>query len=591
MNRITYKLIIAFSLYFLNANSQNLYNDWQSIKDREYPKWFLDAKLGIFIHWGVYSVPAWTKREGYSEWFLRGIQLNREHTINFQNRVFGKGFKYKDYAKFFKAELFDPDEWANLFKKAGAKYIVFVSKHHDGYCLWDSKYSQGWNSFDTGPKRDLVGDLKKSIDKTDIKFGLYYSLTEWNNKLHRWYTDKDENIGDYIDNYMVPQFKELVRRYKPYLIFTDGEWRNSAEQLKSKQLISWYYNLLGKDAIVNNRWGSGIDIGFLTPEYSSGLKGVKRPWAEVRSLSRSFAWNRNEPLEDYISVKELVHFFVCAVSNGGGIIINVGPRSDGKIPLIQQDRLLGLGKWLKINGQAIYKSSKWENRTGEFKVERVKRIDSSINFDWVRNKPMYPISEDDFSIKWKSYITAPYSGYFDFILETEQDDESKLWVNKKLLFEIKSNNIKLKNKIYLEKGNRYKIKIEYKENKVNAKLKLYWKYKDLDKHIIPSKYFHYEDDKKGLMGIYESNFQNIAYTTKGKDLYIIIFKLPSNKKIQINDIKIKNISNIKLSLLGYDGNIRYKYRDDSLVIYLDDVDITKILDSPAWSFKVSNAFE
>jgi len=127
--------------------------------------------------------------------------------------------------------LFDPNQWAELFQKAGAKYVVLVSKHHDGYALWPSKYNRNWNSVDTGPKRDIVGELTKAVRKTDLKMGLYYSLPEWNNPLHRWYTDPHDSIANYVETYMIPQFKELVSTYKPTLIFADGEWYSRINQL------------------------------------------------------------------------------------------------------------------------------------------------------------------------------------------------------------------------------------------------------------------------------------------------------------------------------------------------------------------------
>ena len=127
-----------------------------------------------------------------------------------------------------------------------------------------------------------------------------------------------------LNEYMIPQFKELVSEYKPSLIFADGEWYNTAKQWHSAELINWYYNLVGKDAIVNNRWGHGIDVGFLTPEYSAGIKVTDRPWAEVRGIGRSFGLNRNEDLAAYGTSKDLITRFVQTVANGGGMILNVG---------------------------------------------------------------------------------------------------------------------------------------------------------------------------------------------------------------------------------------------------------------------------
>jgi alpha-L-fucosidase len=376
MKRLTIVILLLFA-FQLSSNAQETDQEKliKKLNDRPYPEWFTDAKLGIFIHWGLPSVPAYGGKESYSEWFLRGLQVGDTLRTNFMKRTYGQNSTYKDFAGLFKAELFDPDEWASLFERAGAKYVVFVSKHHDGYSLWPDKYNRNWNSMDTGPKRDIVGELTDAVRKTDLKMGLYYSLAEWNHPLHRWYTDPHDSIGPYVERYMIPQFKDLVSTYKPMVIFADGEWFNSAQQWHSAELIDWYYNLVGSDAIVNNRWGRGIDVGFLTPEYSAGIKVTDRPWTEVRGLGRSFGLNRNETLEAYGTSAELIHRFVQTVANGGGMILNVGPSSDGQIPLIQQERLVQLGNWLDINGAAIYGSTPYRHQGRLFRraMERIYR--------------------------------------------------------------------------------------------------------------------------------------------------------------------------------------------------------------------------
>ncbi|MCB0732656.1 MAG: alpha-L-fucosidase, partial [Ignavibacteriae bacterium] len=171
MKRVDLMFFLMFtitSLYY----SQNKYEpNWESLNSRPYPQWFTDAKLGIFIHWGVSSVPSYSGKEQYAEWFLRGLQLGDTGRVNFQKRVYGEDFTYRDYAPLFKAELFDANEWADIFKRSGAKYITFVSKHHDGYCLWPSKFAPGWNSMDVGPKRDIVGELTSAVRKAGLKMG------------------------------------------------------------------------------------------------------------------------------------------------------------------------------------------------------------------------------------------------------------------------------------------------------------------------------------------------------------------------------------------------------------------------------------
>ena len=147
-----------------------------SLRSRPYPQWFSDAKLGIFVHYGLYSVPSYSGKEQYAEWFYKGLISGDSLRINFQKEVFGEDFRYEDYKHIFKAELFDADAWAELFKRSGAKYVVFTSKHHDGYCMYDSRYAKGWSSATTAPQRDFCKELTDAVRKRDMKMCMYLSL-------------------------------------------------------------------------------------------------------------------------------------------------------------------------------------------------------------------------------------------------------------------------------------------------------------------------------------------------------------------------------------------------------------------------------
>ena len=214
---------------------------------------------------------------------------------------------------------------------------------------------------------------------------------------------------------------------------------------------------MGPDAIVNDRWGAGSDIGFKTPEYSAGLKLTDRPWAEVRGLGRSFGLNRNEALEAYLTPGELVHAFARAVAAGGGMILNVGPGADGQIPLLQQERLLQLGKWLEVNGEAIYGSRPW-TRSGEVREVTLERIDPAIDFDWVRNGPGRPIREDEFTAEWTGFVVPSFSETYTF--EVDADDQMQLWVDGVLLVDPMGYEMKA--------GIPVPIRVEYREEEVNA---------------------------------------------------------------------------------------------------------------------------
>jgi alpha-L-fucosidase len=571
---------------------------WESLNTRSYPAWFNDAKLGIFIHWGLYSVPSWSTKEQYAEWFLRGLMTNDTARINFQKRVFGENFTYEQYKDLFKAELFDANQWADLFQKAGAKYIILVSKHHDGYCLWPSKYAPGWNSMETGPKRNIVGELEKAIRKnTDIKFGLYYSLPEWNSPLYRWGTDPGTKVNEYVEKHMVPQFKELISTYKPSLVFTDGEWDHSAATWKAPELISWYFNTVGDEAIVNNRWGGGSDYGFLTPEYSSGIHSPNRPWAECRGMGRSFGLNRNETIDAYLTPEDLIHFFVMAVANGGGMTLNVGPAADGQIPLLQQERLLQLGSWLKVNGEAIYGSRAF-TKTIEEKDVTVTRVDSTINFDWVRNSPIKGIKEDDFTAKWEGFITPKYSESYRF--EAVADDGIRVWVNNQLVVDQWGNTSTEKEgsvmdrqkgaakggQIKLKAGVKYAIKVEYFESKQNAHAFLYWQSKHQSRQIVPQEALATEISATGdgLKAVYSSKKTTLCYTSNKGNIYAIALEWPEDKLV----LNIPSpASNAKVTLLGRDGVLPWTYENGKMVIDVTGIRYNEVPCQWAWTFKIA----
>lgn len=373
-------IILVFVFLFialLHGFSQKTYQpNWSSIDSRPVPTWFEDAKFGIFIFWGLYSVPAYspTKRdkvgvyEQYAEWYWsRWVTPSKiQHFfIDYHNRVYGKDFKYQDFANQFKAEMFNPDEWAERFKEAGAKYIVLASKHHDGFTLWPSAQSWNWNSVDVGPHRDLCGDLTKSVKASGLHMGFYYSLYEWFNPLYK------SDLGKYVDDHMIPQMKDLVTRYQPDVVYSDGEWDHPSEAWKSTQFLAWLYNEspVKNTVVVNDRWGKETRSkhgGFYTTEYDLVHEGnandtkFEHPWEECRGIAGSFGYNRNEVLEDYSTSEELVHILINKVARGGNLLLNIGPTADGRIPEIMQQRLSDMGAWLKVNSEAIYSTRKWD---------------------------------------------------------------------------------------------------------------------------------------------------------------------------------------------------------------------------------------
>ena len=351
--------------------------NWESLDSRPMPAWYGDAKFGIFIHWGVYSVPAFSAPDSYSEWYWHPLtadqsersernKRNQAATRAFHNRVYGKDFEYKQFAPMFRAELFDPAQWADVFKRSGAKYVVLTSKHHDGFCLFPNEqanktWGRPWNSVDIGPKRDLLGELGDAVRQAGLKMGFYYSLYEWFNPL--WLSDRER----FVDEHMIPQFKDVVTRYKPSIIFSDGEWDMEHEKWKSTELLAWLYNESPSrdEIVINDRWGKGVRHkhgGYYTTEYGAGMKDASHAWEESRGMGMSYGYNRNEPLSNYKSVKELVWVLADLVSRGGNFLLDVGPTADGRIPEIMQDRLIEMGKWLDVNGEAIFGTKTWKRQ-------------------------------------------------------------------------------------------------------------------------------------------------------------------------------------------------------------------------------------
>lgn len=354
--------VCLLSFYFYSP-AQTYQPTWESIDKRPTPKWFKDAKFGIFIHWGVYAVPGWSTKGNYAEWYQQGLQTTDTARQRFHKAKFGER-SYYDLANDFKAELYNPDEWAKIFERSGAKYIVLTSKHHDGFTLWPNQNANKtwgfpWNAKDIGPKRDLLGDLFTAVRKTSVHAGMYYSLYEWFNPL--WKADPKK----YATEHVWPQMKELINTYQPDVFWTDGDWDAPAETWKSQEFLAWLFNesAVKDKVVVNDRWGSGVRFhhgGIFTPEYQPDLDFEDHDWEESRGMGYSYGYNREEDAWDYNSTQSLIIALIDKVSRGGNFLLDIGPDEHGKIPPIMQERLLEIGEWLNINGEAIYNTRRWK---------------------------------------------------------------------------------------------------------------------------------------------------------------------------------------------------------------------------------------
>jgi len=362
--------LLSNFIMFQLGNAQKYESNWASLNQRKIPEWFHQDKFGIFIHWGVYAVPAYApvipnSGYSYSEWYWQRIHEQQKDFKAFHDKNYGKDFLYPQFEKQFKAELYDPKQWAEVFKQSGARYVVLTSKHHEGYALWNSAeadrtWQRPWNAVTGTPKRDLLGDLSAAVKSAGLKMGYYYSLYEWFNPL--WLQDKKR----YVTEHMTPQFKDLVTRYKPSIIFADGEWDLSDTAWKSEELLAWLYNEspVKNEVVVNDRWGKNTRgkntaSTYVTSEYGSGMD-ANVTWEESRGIGHSYGYNRNEQLKDYKTGKELILILTDVVARGGNLLLDIGPTVDGRIPVIMQERLAEIGDWLKPNGEAIYGTTAWK---------------------------------------------------------------------------------------------------------------------------------------------------------------------------------------------------------------------------------------
>ncbi len=344
--------------------------NWNSVNTHTVPKWYEDCKFGIFIHWGIYSVPAfaphtwelgevdskeWFADNPYAEWYYNSLNIGKGPTYEHHMEKYGKDFKYEDFIPMWKAENWDPKQWAEIFKEAGAEYVVLTTKHHDGFCLFPSKYTH-FNSVEMGPKRNITGELTEAVRDAGIRMGLYYSgLIDWQYANDPIFED-DDLFGTasptfaYAD-YSYNQMNELVDDYAPSVFWNDIGWPKQSEEMMP-YFLAHYYNKV-PEGVVNDRFNDRYH-DFLTKEYKSGSVNRKEKWEMCRGMGLSFGYNANEGDDKLISVPDLISLLVGTVANNGNLLLNIGPKADGTIPEEQVKRLKILGAWLKVNHDGIY---------------------------------------------------------------------------------------------------------------------------------------------------------------------------------------------------------------------------------------------
>ena len=372
---------------------------WKSLENYKIPEWYKDAKFGIFIHWGVYCVPAYSN-EWYPRWMyvdksIWGLNIYQHHRQTYGPQA---KFGYKDFIPQLTAEQFDADRWAGLFREAGAKYVVPVAEHHDGFPMYDCSYTK-WNAAKMGPKRDVVGELEKAVRKQGMRFGVSsHRAFNWVYYFRRpdFDTVDPENCGLYgrnlpylnrdgfinVDkNHWPPhdkQFKddwlartcELVDKYQPDLVWFDfaiaPNWVKTydtnpfADHLEL--FAAYYYNKAaarGADAIINYKFNAFPEKAAVLDLERSKMDAIRRPFWQTDTAVSENSWGYIKD-HKYKPVDRLVDDLVDIVSKNGCLLLNVGPRPDGTIPEHEQQMLREIGQWLKVNGEAIYNTRHWK---------------------------------------------------------------------------------------------------------------------------------------------------------------------------------------------------------------------------------------
>ncbi|OWF56521.1 alpha-L-fucosidase-like [Mizuhopecten yessoensis] len=358
-------VLVSLAVFVFALTSAKRYQpNWESLDARPLPAWYDEAKIGIFLHWGVYSVPAFG-----SAWFWYYLYHGVPAYVEFMKQNYRPGFTYQDFAADFHASFFDPDEWADIFLASGARYVVLVTKHHEGFTMWPSKYSFNWNAGAVGPKRDLLGDLLTAVRAKGMHFGVYHSLFEFFNPLYLEDKANNYTTRNFPTTKTMPELYELVNTYQPELIWSDGPMDGPESYWGTLDFLAWLYNDSPvKDyVVVNDRWGNDTIChhgGFwdCSDKYNPGVLQPHK-WESAMTVDRhSWTHRRNINFEDVLSLNELLTVMARTISCGGNLLMNVGPSSDGRIIPIFEERLRQFGKWMAVNGEAIYYSKPWHTQ-------------------------------------------------------------------------------------------------------------------------------------------------------------------------------------------------------------------------------------
>ncbi len=361
--------------------------DWESMRKYEMPQWYKDAKFGIFIHWGVFSVPGIA-----NEWYPRNMYQQSDSTFKEHVKKYGPQdqFGYKDLIPQFKAEKWTPADWARLFKQAGARYVIPVAEHHDGFAMYDSDLSD-WTAVKMGPRRDTIGELARAVRAEGLHFGTSFHRAE-----HDWFFDGGRDLRSDVNDpryaslygpahtalqdknqvlmndwtYVSPEFAndwlaraaEIVNKYRPEVMYFDWWIGQPNFRPNVAMFAAFYYNDAAKRGIpaVISIKDYALDWNAGARDFERGMReGIEaRHWQTDTSISN---WSWGYLAHDQLKSSDLiVHQMIDIVSKNGNLLLNIGPRPDGTITDEVRTTLLGVGGWLKQNGEAIYDTTPWK---------------------------------------------------------------------------------------------------------------------------------------------------------------------------------------------------------------------------------------
>ena len=325
--------------------------------------WFAEQRYGMFVHANIATVPAFAPVHEYADWYWAFLETKPDMVLHptcplpevvAWHREHALGKSFDDFIPELTFERFDADAYAQLLDDAGMRYLVHVTKHHDGFCWWDSAYSDR-SSARLGPMRDVTTELAAAVRRRGHRFGCYYSLLDW---AHPAYPDQER----YVDAFMRPQIRELLERFEPAVLWGDGHWGHSGGHWRADRIAEEaraFADSRGFELVLNDRFFASKP-DFTVYEYDVPATAPAGPWELCRGLGYSFCVNRNERVDDYLTAAQVVALLVETVAKGGNLLLNVGPNADGTVPEIQSRVLREAGAWVHANADAIHGSARFD---------------------------------------------------------------------------------------------------------------------------------------------------------------------------------------------------------------------------------------